>query len=97
MSVLDRILRAYNISVDYLGRSSLSSPLRLGGSYVDNERMREEKIKALFEYLGVDMRDPGLSSGLSSGLGGGLLGLGRGRLVDPLAGRRLGGLGRIGY
>lgn len=58
--------------------------------------MREEKIRALFEYLGVDTRDPGLGSGL--GMGGGLLGFGRGRLGgEPLGGRRLGGLGRISY
>jgi hypothetical protein len=54
--------------------------------------MREEKIRALFEYLGVDTRDPGLNTGL----GGGLLGFGR-RGLDPLGNRRLGGLGRISY
>ena len=95
-STLDRILLSYGLPREGLGlgfglRSSLDlrrGPLGLGPS--DSDRNREQKLRQLFEFLGVDMRD-GLGFGDGLGrlgdrvgdlgrLGGGRLGLGLGSL-----------------
>lgn len=89
-STLDHILQSYGLPRDgysrdnlslNLGRSTLSGlslgrPLGLNDRLNDTDRVREQKLRNLFEFLGVDMRD-GLGS-FGVGLGGrDLLGAGR--------------------
>ncbi|KAE9381897.1 hypothetical protein N431DRAFT_393580 [Stipitochalara longipes BDJ] len=86
-STLDRIIQAYGLPRDNLGlgfsslRSSLNSLdlRRVSLSLNDADRAREQKLRHLFEFLGVDVRDglrlgDGLGDGLSRRYGGGLIG-----------------------
>lgn len=103
-STLDRILLAYGLPRDSLGlgafRSSLNLDLRRSGlGLSDTDRAREQKLRHLFEFLGVDMRDGfrdglGFNDGLRR-LGGPRLGgfglgsLGLGGLSDRLSDRNV--------
>jgi hypothetical protein len=57
-STLDNILRSYGLPQGTLG-FNLGHSFRAMGSYNESDGVRDDKVKSLLQFLGVDVRDDG--------------------------------------